>query len=105
MLLKVNDGNGGWHLFDKVDQCHFVASHSVGKREDMSRLDDPESPAVNLIARECFSKGASVDVGVIEFYRGSLKQRVLFASSAYVCNDRGDTLERINVGHQKGRSR
>jgi hypothetical protein len=88
-----------------VDQCHFVASHSVSKREDLSRLDNPDNPAVNLIARECFGKNTPIDVGVIEFYRGQLMQRVLFASSAYVCNDRGDTLERINVGTQKGRSR
>lgn len=96
MLLKVSDGNGGWVLIDNVDQAHLLPkNYSVINQTELVTLEGID--ALNLISKECFIVKDHVLVGVIEFIRNGATRRILFTNVVYVCNDRGDTLDRLTV--------
>lgn len=95
MLLKVSDGVGGWHIVDRVDKTHLLStSYSVKSPSELTQV--AEEGTINLVARECF-QGEIVLVGVIEFERLGVTKKMFFTNVVYVCNDQGDTLDRLNV--------
>lgn len=99
MLLKVSDGDGGWVLFDKVEQAHLVSKgYAVKSIDELKALGDEN--VLNLISKECFLKGEKVVVGVIEFVRNGNSRKALFTNIVYVCNDNGDTLDRHNASYR-----
>ena len=104
MLLKVADGVGGWVIFDQVDKVHLIAtSYTVKTSAELNKIAVGENQ-LNLVSKECFAKGEAFDVGVVEFERRGTTQRAFFVVVAYVCNDKGDTLDRlVATGSQKRR--
>lgn len=103
MLLKVSDGVGGWVLIDNVDQAHLLpANHSVKNATELTTLGGLE--ALILISKDCF-KGDPVAVGIIEFTRNTSVRRLIFTNIVYVCNDKGDTLDRLSVERKNERRR
>lgn len=101
MLLKISDGNDGWVLFDKVQRVHLVASKgtSVATPAELAKLGG--SDALTLVSRDCFKKG-QVLIGTFEFEREGITRKALFTNVVYVCNDKGDTLDRLSVKNGKG---
>lgn len=99
MLLKVSDGDGGWVLFDKVEQAHLVSKgYTVRSVDELKAIGDEHT--LNLISKECFRKGEEVNVGVIEFVRNGNSRKAIFTNIVYVCNDNGDTLDRHNAAYR-----
>ena len=103
MFLKINDGNGGWILFDSVDRVDFISNKkSITDRADLKEFDLVHEGLVNLISKDCFPRNNPIDVGVITFYRNQVKTVALFASEAYVLNGFGNTIETIRANTLKG---
>lgn len=101
MLLKVSDGEGGWVLFDHVDKAHLVSkSHAVRTPAELSAFGDEDT--LTLIAKDCF-RGEIVNVGIIEFERKGITRKAFFTNVVFICNDSGDTLDRLNAERQKRR--
>lgn len=101
MLLKVSDGSGGWVLLDQVSQVHILPVRSrVRNRDDLHTLMESEGePPLCLISAESLKAGTPIEVGRIGFERFGQSRVVLFTSVAFVCNDNGDTIERVNAGN------
>lgn len=104
MLLKVSDGDGGWILFDKVDQAHLVSKGcAVNNSNELQKLGG--SDALNLVSKECFQHNESIPVGIIEFVRDGISRKALFTGIIYVCNDQGDTLDRHSAENRSAKRR
>lgn len=103
MLLKVSDGVGGWVLIDNVDQAHLLPqTHTATNPTELVKLGGKD--ALILISKDCF--GASpINVGVIEFTRSEIVRTLIFTNVVYVCNDKGDTLDRLSVERRNERRR
>jgi hypothetical protein len=98
MLLKVSDGLSGWILLDQIEQVHLLAERKrVRSREELRSLEQG-TDTLNLISVDCFKGGAPIEVGMIEFTRQGSTRIALFTSVAFICNDGGDTIERVNAG-------
>lgn len=96
MFLKINDGNGGWILFDNVDRINFGQKNiSIMKREELDNLSKSDENLINLISKDCFPRNVPLDISTLEFYRSGIKILALFSSYAYVLNEAGDTVETI----------
>lgn len=98
MLLKINDGNGGWILLDEIDRIHLLSSdHKVQTKDELLSLGskiDGNDPLV-FIAKECFPvvNGHDLDVGIIEFLRKGKTNTALYTNEAYVMDNNGTTIE------------
>lgn len=102
MLLKVDDGNNGWVLFDSVDKVHLTAkTHEVSRATELREIGGEEASI--LIPKDSFRNGSTVQVGVLEFERKETHRKVLFTNIAYVCDDRGNTIDKLSVKHGKGK--
>ncbi len=105
MLLKIGDGARGWVLFDYVDRVHLLSEiHSVKNQKELDKVAVPNgAERIVLVPLELTRRcnGESFDVGVIGIIRKGVEQVVLHTDVAYLCDDGGNTLERINV--RKGR--
>lgn len=97
MLLKISDGTGGWVYFDGVDRIHLITTRKLIRSKEELAQPESNNQVVNLIRKESFVNGTPVEVGVVEFFRGDVKMTALFTSVAFICNNGGDTIERINV--------
>lgn len=103
MLLKVSDGVGGWVLIDNVDQAHLLPiNHTVKTPAELVPIVGEE--ALILISKDCFDS-KPVSVGVIEFTRSNSVRKLAFTDTVYVCNDRGDTLDRLSAERKNERRR
>ncbi len=101
MLLKVFDGENGWVLFDNVDSVHLIAkTHEINRAEELSELAGGD--ALILVPKGCFQNNEAVTVGIIEFESKEVLRRALFTNVVYVCDDRGNTIDRLNIKHGKG---
>lgn len=101
MLLKVSDGDGGWVLLDNVDKAHLTARvHTIKNQKELEALGGPN--ALNLVSKDAF-KESSINVGIIEFVRNGTTRQALFTNIVYVCNDKGDTLDKLNVDRSGGK--
>jgi len=103
MLLKFEDGVGGWHCFDKVDSYHYS-----NKIRLVRRREDLPTGVVNLIASECFPKGGNplregLETAEITFKRQGSEIWAVFTSQLFVCTDSGDTVDKINLKRRQGR--
>lgn len=102
MLLKVSDGDGGWVLLDNVEHAHLSAKvHPVKHPNELEAIGGPG--ALNLISRDALAKSTGINVGVIEFVRNGTSRKALFTDIVYVCNDKGDTLDKLNVNRSGGK--
>lgn len=102
MLLKVSDGVGGWILFDKVDQVYALGKdHHVKTIDELNALGGPQT--LNLVAKECLQAKEGVIVGIIEFEKEKSIRTALFTHVVFVCNDAGDTLDRISPRRTGGK--
>jgi hypothetical protein len=102
MLLKVSDGDGGWVLLDNVDHAHLTAkSYTVKNPNELEAIGGPN--ALNLISKDALAKSTGITVGVIEFIRNGTSRKALFTNIVYVCNDKGDTLDKLHVDRQGGK--
>lgn len=105
MLLKISDGARGWVLFDYVDRIHLLSEvHLVENQKDLDNvavLNGAER--IVLVPAELIRRynGQPFSVGLIGLVRKGVEQVVLYTDVAYLCDDGGNTLERINV--RKGR--
>jgi len=105
MLLKVSDGDGGWTLFDAVDKVHLLARvATVSNADELNSLKGDDDTIV-LVTREALRKAGTVNVGTIVFERQGTTRKALFTNIAYVCNDRGDTLDRLSVDRRVEKKR
>jgi hypothetical protein len=96
MLLKVFDGEDGWVLFDDVDEVHLTAkNHEVSQQNELNMLAGAD--ALVLVPKGCFNGGKKVPIGVIEFERKGTKREVLFTNIVYVCDNRGNTIDRLRA--------
>jgi hypothetical protein len=101
MLLKVSDGDGGWVLLDNVEHAHLTAKvHTVKHQNELEAIGGPG--ALNLISKEALASGTNITVGVIEFVRNGTSRKALFTNIVYVCNDKGDTLDKLLVNRHQG---
>lgn len=96
MLLKVSDGNGGWVLLDEVEEAHMKNSRFVVS-EPEQLMPHVKEDVRSFVAKECFTRGKEITVGVLEYVSRGNKRKALFTGTAYVCNDAGDTLDRFSV--------
>ncbi len=99
MLLKINDGNGGWILLDEIDRIHLLSSdHKVRTKDELlslgAEVDGDNEPLV-FIANDCFPvvNGHDLDVGIIEFVRKGKTNTALYTNAAYVLDNSGTTIE------------
>ncbi len=105
MLLKISDGAHGWVLFDYVDRIHLLSK--VYSIENQKELDNVAAlngaERIVLVPAELIRRrnGQPFNVGLIGLIRKGVEQVVLHTDVAYLCDDSGNTLERINV--RKGR--
>lgn len=100
MLLKVSDGDGGWHLFDGVEHAYLVGKERIiTNMSELMKVAGEDT--VNLIARGAFLKHQSLQVGTLEFVRNGNARKAVFTDIAYICNDRGDTLDKLRVNSQR----
>jgi len=98
MLLKVDDGDGGWVLFDNVDPVHLKAkTFEVATRTDLSKLGG--ETATILVPKDAFKNNTSIVVGIIEYEKSGERRKVLFTNVAFVCDDRGNTIDKQSVKH------
>jgi hypothetical protein len=96
MLLKVYDGDDGWVLFDNVDNVHLTSkTHLVSHAVELNAIGG--SGALILVPKDCFKNGKQVPVGVIEFESKDVHRKALFTNIVYVCDDRGNTIDRLSV--------
>lgn len=96
MFLKISDGKSGWHFIDGVDRAYLSSDKiTASSVEELNSCDFGEGTLINLIPREFFN-GKEVVANVLECYKGESKRKVLFCTCAYLCNDNGGTVERIN---------
>lgn len=96
MLLKVADGNGGWVYFDGVEMVYLTARiHEVKQASELSNIGGPGASI--LVSKDCFKDGRSVAVGLLEYEKREERRRVLFTTVAYVCDDRGNTIDKLSV--------
>lgn len=94
MILKVSDGAGGWHFFDNVERLYLKATkRGIKSKEEINGFASGD--VINLVSKSCFLNGA-VTVGLIELHCGGNKRSLLFTEVAYLCNDKGDTIECFN---------
>lgn len=99
MLLKVSDGNGGWILFDNCGPVHIrKPGKQVTSAEGLRGLEQEGGFLYNLVPRTAFTERQQVAVGIVDFDRGGQACTALFTGVAWVCNDTGDTLERVDAG-------
>lgn len=103
MLLKVSDGDGGWILFDKVDKVHTLGrDHIVNNIDELNALGGQGT--LNLVSKECFQNNKEgVTVGIIEFEKENVVRTALFTNVVFVCNDAGDTLDRLSPRRKGGK--
>ncbi len=102
MLLKVADGDNGWVLFDNVDNVHLTAqTHQVSRAAELSAIGGLDAHI--LVPKDCFTSGNKVAVGVIEFECNDRRRKALFTDIVYVCDDRGNTIDKLSVKHGKGK--
>jgi hypothetical protein len=100
MLLKVFDGEDGWVLFDNVDKVHLIAkTHEVSRATELSELTGGD--ALILVPKSCFKNNETVTIGIIEFESKEVLRKALFTNVVFVCDDRGNTIDRLNVRHGK----
>ena len=92
MILKVSNGNGGWHFFDRVERIHTTASPLRLKTAD--EISAAIKDAINLVPKESLRAGP-VEVWYVDVHRDGSVLRVMFIGGAYLCNDGGNTIERI----------
>lgn len=103
MILKISDGNGGYHWFDEVFKPHVsLQKNEISKHEDLlelqKKLDDERRGKVcNLVAMEDVIYNLPLKVAIVEFERENNKYRVIFTDKCYICNNAGDTVESIRV--------
>src|SRR5436190_24065704 len=98
MLIKISDGRGGWVLLDNADQVHFTAERlTVTDRDQLNATIPKGDSVINLVPAETLREGRQVNIAAIEFYRWGQKMTALFTSVAFICNDKGDTLERVTA--------
>jgi len=97
MLLKVYDGEMGWVLFDNVDNVHLTSKfHLVSRATELGEIGGTD--ALILVPKDCFKNGAKISVGIIEFdSKDKRRIKALFTNIVYVCDDRGNTIDRLSV--------
>ena len=106
MLIKVGDGNGGWFWFDNIGSANIRSEVKFAKSiEEVESLWGDDIPELNLIAKSCFDGAVEVPIAILAFEKNTGKKRSAFVSSeVYICNDTGDTLEKISVPRLAGRT-
>ena len=103
MFLKVSDGENGWHTLEVGARAHVLGSvnYAIKTKEDLTKVLTEHT--ICLIPKNQIDGVNLIDVSIVEFYdEQKLLRRVLLSTLAFLCNDRGDTLERISSG-KKGR--
>lgn len=99
MLLKVSDGEGGWIFVDRVENVHVnPKSKSVRSVEEAQKAFNGHTPDINLIAKSCFASGLPIDVGIVTYEIDGQQYAAVYTAAIYICNDKGDTIDKMLVG-------
>ena len=102
MILKISDGDGGWVWFDAVTAPHFLSSMTKAfEQEEARNIIYDGQPVTNLVLKECFVKQDHVDIGLMKFRSNNRDYVVAFTETIYICDNNGDTIEKIDLS--KGR--
>ncbi len=102
MILKISDGNKGWTWFDDVTSPYFMLAMTKNLNEIETRdITYNGQDVTNLISKECFFNQDDIDVGLIKFRSNNRDYVVAFTETIYICDNNGDTIEKINLS--KGR--
>lgn len=109
MLIRVSNGTGGWRVFDKVEEYEYDPKrYTLKKPEDASQFFSAFPNVRSLVPNSYFENNQPVDVSVIQMQRvGGIVLHVVFIGVIYICNDHGDTLDKIDPtrGNQERKRR
>lgn len=101
MLIKIIDEVGQWTMFDNAERIKFKHEpERIESREDLAYMGNEPNVEVTFIlpnSEQSISSSQPLSVGVINFSRLKNAQRVIFRGLAYICNDQGKTVERLEV--------
>lgn len=99
MLLKVKDGEGGWHIIDDVDSTHlrgYRANITTGA--ELRKFQEENDAPVNLVVKG-LPNGKAIEVGILEITKkGGDVIKTVFTGTIFVCNDQGRTVDRLSPG-------
>ncbi len=103
MLVKVNSGSAKWILFDNAEQVEYLSLPfeitSSNSLEHLSQLHQA-SEVVHILPGidvEAIDKSHKLRVGIITFFRNQEKYLIIFSTLAYICNDSGKTVEKVQA--------
>lgn len=102
MLLKISDGDEGWHYVDDVDRAYYRPLQKPATSvEEARKLWDGINVDFNFVSASCFN-GEPVNVSLLEIFKRDKSSRLAIVSSKiYLCTDGGDTIEKIDAGRPK----
>lgn len=117
MFLKVQNQHDNWVIFDKITNLEFsnrpvtvkgpreleVLESSVGPNNNRASHISPGS-SYNY-ANELVSSQDSTEVAWAKFVQEGVQHVVLFTKPAYLCNENGDTVDKLSVGRIAGPKR
>lgn len=90
-------------MFDGVDTVHLTAlTHHFNHIQELNEFGGGN--AIILVPKDLFKDNGPVTVGIIEFDKRDERRKVLFTNIAYVCDDRGNTIDKLSVKHGKERT-
>lgn len=90
MILKIKTGSDGWTYFDDVSIVKTNKSYAQeGCDNKTAEREEAEWPTV-------VNTGVGNHIVAVYMTRGSEKSKALISTEAYLTNDRGQTIERLN---------
>lgn len=102
MLIKVKDENR-WVLFDNAEQVDYSNDyHQFTSQRDIGFLQGSDGgTSLTIICPNVefskISKDNPLKVGIIKFQRLQKAHVIVFNTLAYICNDQGKTVEKVDL--------
>ena len=107
MIVKIDQGSGCWLIYDEVSGIDYTNIPRTAT--SMDELFEGFNGVNREDIKLCLTRSKNVELdtpcvyNTIAFRSRGEAKTIVFDNIAYICNDRGDTIERLNctVRHER----
>lgn len=102
MLIKVKSDGERWVLFDDAERIEFGSTlRQFSSQDEIDSLSEGDSVEVTCVLTSIdlndINEENPLEASIINFYRSRKKHLIVFNTFAYICNDQGKTIEKVDT--------
>jgi len=101
VIVKIKQSGGRWILFDNAESVELdTTKYTVNSTEEVQGLGGPDdyTGCIQITPGADLSNGGRTTVGRLSYMSKGFTHTIVFNTIAYICNDSGKTVEKLDIG-------